>query len=107
MKHIIILCTTNSFDSAETLAHYLVKEKLAACVNIIPKIYSIYSWQNKIEKDEEFLMVIKTKQELFNQIKDKIILLHPYDVPEIIAVDITKGAEDYLNWISKNTKTLH
>ncbi len=107
MKYIIILCTTNTFDSAETIAHYLVKEKLASCVNIIPKICSIYSWQNKIQNDEEFLMIIKTKKELFSQIKDKITILHPYEIPEIIATDITEGSEKYLEWIEQNTKTLH
>lgn len=72
MSYIIILSNTNSMDSAETIANFLVKEKLAACVNIIPKIKSIYTWQNKIEKEEEVLMLIKTKQSLFNQVKKKL-----------------------------------
>ena len=103
MNYIIILCNTNSIDSAETIATFLVKEKLAACVNIVPKIKSIYTWQNKIEKEDEVLMLIKTKQSLFNQVKEKIILLHPYEVPEIISINIQDGAKDYLNWISNNT----
>ncbi len=102
-KYIIILCNTNTKDSAETIATYLVKEGLAACVNIIPKLTSIYKWQNKIEKEEEFLMLIKTKKELFNQIKEKIIILHPYEIPEIISIDITEASFDYLKWINKNT----
>ena len=90
-------------DSAETISTLLVKEKLAGCVNIIPKIKSIYSWDNKIEKDEEFLMVIKTKQALFELVKEKIILLHPYEIPEIISIKIDDGTTDYLNWIKNNT----
>lgn len=103
MNYIIILSNTNSMDSAETIANFLVKEKLAACVNIIPKIKSIYTWQNKIEKEEEVLMLIKTKQSLFNQVKEKITLLHPYEVPEIIRIDIKEGTNNYLNWIKNNT----
>lgn len=103
MNYIIILCNTNSIDSAETIATFLVKEKLAACVNIVPKIKSIYTWQNKIEKEDEVSMLIKTKQSLFAKVKEKIILLHPYDVPEIISINIQDGAKDYLNWISNNT----
>ncbi len=103
MDYIIILCNTNSTDSAETIANFLVKEKLAACVNIVPKIKSIYTWENKIEKDEEVLMLIKTKQSLFTKVKEKITILHPYDIPEIISIDINNGAENYLNWINSNT----
>lgn len=102
-NYIIILCNTNSKDSAETIATYLIKESLAACVNIIPKITSIYKWQNKIENDEEYLMLIKTKKELFDKVKEKIQILHPYEVPEIISIDISNGNSEYLNWINNNT----
>ncbi len=102
-NYIIILCNTNSKDSAETIATYLIKESLAACVNIIPKITSIYKWQNKIENDEEYLMLIKTKKELFDKVKEKIQILHPYEVPEIISIDISNGNSEYLKWLNNNT----
>ncbi len=102
-NYIIILCNTNSKDSAETIATYLIKESLTACVNIIPKITSIYKWQNKIENDEEYLMLIKTKKELFDKVKEKIQILHPYEVPEIISIDISNGNSEYLKWLNNNT----
>lgn len=103
MNYIIILTNTNSKDSAETIATFLVKEKLAACVNIYPKIESIYTWNNKIEKQEEYSLIIKTKKTLFDKVKDKITMLHPYEIPEIIFIDIKEGTKEYLNWIYQNT----
>lgn len=103
---IIILCNTNSQENAELIAQTLVSEELCACVNIIPKIQSIYKWQGKIENDTEFLMLIKTKNELFEQVKNRILELHPYEVPEVISFDITNGNKEYLDWVCQNTKKL-
>ncbi len=103
MEYIVIFCTTNNKENAELIGHSLVQEKLAACTNIIPKITSIYSWNNQIVKDEELLLVIKTKKELFDDVKNKILSLHSYDVPEIISIDIKEGSKPYLDWINENT----
>lgn len=104
MNYILIFSNTNDIKNAEIIANTLVEEKLAACINIIPKIISIYSWQNNIEKDEEYLLIIKTKQSLFEQVKEKIKILHPYEVPEIISIEIKDGNSNYLEWIKNNTK---
>ncbi len=104
MSYIIILSNTNSIENAKLIANTLVKEKFAACVNIIPQIKSIYFWNNEITEDDEYLMVIKTKKELFESVKNKIIELHPYEVPEIISFDITNGTKNYLEWIDNCTK---
>lgn len=104
MKPIIVLCTTNNQDSAKSIAKSLVEEKLCACVNIIPNICSIYRWEDKIETDEEYLMLIKTGKHLIDKIKNRIIELHSYDVPEVVVLDISDGSKDYLDWIGNNIK---
>lgn len=91
-------------DIAKQLATHLVTEKLAACVNIMPQVTSIYQWQGEIQQDSEFQLIIKTTVNNFNALSDAISQLHPYDVPEIIAVDIVNGNQPYLNWISESLK---
>lgn len=77
---------------------------MAACVNIIEGVTSIYEWKNELCSENECLMIIKSRKALFNKLKKEIAGLHPYDVPEIISLDITDGLESYLNWMRKNTK---
>ena len=102
-KFILILNTTNSLTSAEKIAKTLVHEKLAACVNILPKIKSIYSWKKKICKEEEFLLIIKTSLSLYSKVEKRILEIHPYETPEIIQISIQKGNKSYLNWIFTET----
>ncbi len=102
MSAVIILCTINSQDSAKSIARSLVEEKLCACVNIIPNVCSVYRWEDKIEIDEEFLMLIKTGKHLIEKIKSRIIELHSYDVPEVVVLDISDGSKAYLDWIGNN-----
>ena len=102
-EYIIVLSTTNSIDSAKQIARLLVNEKLAACVNIVDKIESIYRWQGEIVEDNEVLMLIKTQKAMFEQLKSKIEQVHPYSTPEIVSIDLTQGAKSYLDWIKNST----
>jgi len=98
--HQIILCTCPDQKTAEDISSYLVSHKLAACVNIIAGITSIYEWQGQIEKSQEQLLLIKSHIDKYAAIEDKIKSLHPYELPEIIAVPIERGHPDYLQWIN-------
>ena len=100
----IIMCTCPDMESAKKIAKHLVHEKHAACVNIIPNIVSVYSWQNNIECDDEVQLVIKTLTTKFNDVADEIKRLHRYDTPEIIAMNIQQGDNAYLNWITESLK---
>lgn len=103
-KSIIVYCTVPSPESAEQIAVKLIQHKIAACCNIIPGLTSIYSWEGKIEKDSELLLMIKSTEENYKKIENEIINLHPYEVPEIISLEINEGSREYLNWIHQNTK---
>ena len=102
--HCVVLCTCQSLEKAKALAHALLNEKLVACVNCIPSITSIYSWDGKIVEDTECLLVIKSTSAQFDTLKEKIVELHDYDVPEVIQINIENGHQPYLDWISSCTK---
>lgn len=88
---------------ASSIADTLVSNNLAACVNIVNGVESVYQWQGKIEHDKEFLLIIKTRHSLFPQLEHAIQELHDYELPEIIAVPIEAGEQNYLNWIQSAT----
>ena len=96
---IVILVTTGSEAEAETIARALVEERLAACVNILPPMRSIYRWEGKVTNDREWLLVIKTQNERFAIVEEKIKALHSYQVPEVIALSIVQGSAPYLHWL--------
>lgn len=98
--HQIILCSCPDQKTAEEIATHLVKGKLAACVNIIAGVTSIYEWQGQIEKSQEQQLLIKSHSAKYAEIEDKIKKLHPYELPEIIAVPIERGLPEYLQWIN-------
>lgn len=104
MAYCIINCTTKNKEEAIYIAKSLVERKLIACCNIIPSITSVYEWDNELCCDEECLMVMKTKTELFNEVEIAIKELHTYDTPEIICITINNGSREYLSWVNEQTK---
>ena len=96
---VLVLCTCASDQDALGIASALVEARLAACVNVLPLLQSVYRWQGNIETAQEVLMLIKTTAERFPALRDRIIDLHSYETPEIIAIPITEGSEKYLVWL--------
>ncbi len=103
MKAIIVKTTCFSKKEAKNIANILIKKKLAACIQI-NKIKSFYKWEDKICRDKEFLLSIKTRKKSFSKIKKEIKKLHSYDVPEIISIKIDKTSKEYIAFIKKFTK---
>jgi periplasmic divalent cation tolerance protein len=95
----LILSTASSREEAKNIASELVSRRLAACVNILGPVSSVYHWQGEVENSEEFLLLIKSTQAQFPQIQDAIRELHSYQVPELISFTIESGLESYLDWI--------
>ncbi len=101
--YLIILCTVPNTEVGKKIAQVLVHEGLAACVNLLPDITSVYRWQDEVQENTELLLLIKTRQEHYPALEDRIKALHPYQVPEIIALTIEVGSRQYLDWISEST----
>ncbi|MBI3301406.1 MAG: divalent-cation tolerance protein CutA [Deltaproteobacteria bacterium] len=101
---IVILVTAGSETEAETIAKTLVEERLAACVNMLSPIRSIYRWEGKVTDDREWLLLIKTRAERFSAVESRVKALHSYQVPEVIALPITAGAEGYMRWLENETE---
>jgi len=102
-EHIVVLVTAAKEEDAANIARVLVSERLAACANIIRGVRSIYRWEGAVQDDPEVLMVIKTRSELFGRLEQRVRELHSYSVPEVIALDIEKGSEPYLKWLTEST----
>lgn len=96
---VLITTTAGSADEAEQIASSLLEQRMAACVQIIPQIRSIYRWQDKIEKSEEWLCLIKTSRTLVGQVEAEVARLHSYDCPELVVVAIESGSKSYLSWL--------
>lgn len=101
-----VILVASPKDSAERIAQEVLRLRLAACVNIVDTVRSRYWWRGKVERAEESLLLIKTRKELFKELERTIRRVHPYEVPEIIALPVEKGSRPYLNWISKETRPL-
>jgi periplasmic divalent cation tolerance protein len=103
MEYIVVYATAPAEEEAERIARALVENKLAACVNIVKNMRSIYRWQGKVEDEAEVLMIVKTRKKHFASIRDMVKQLHSYSVPEIIALPVVAGSEDYLAWLGEET----
>lgn len=97
----LIVIVTCPKDSAEKIASLLVEEQLAACVNIVPNITSVFYWQEKLCQEQESLLVIKSHKSKWSSLEERIKVLHSYEVPEIIAITIDHGYPPYLNWLQR------
>ena len=101
---IVVLVTCGSEEQATNIANSLVEERLAACVNIISPIRSIYRWEGKIWDEKEWMLIIKTQKKKFEELEKKVKSLHSYSVPEIIALPMVEGSTPYLKWLEETTE---
>ena len=102
----IVLVTLPSVEKAAELARTLVEERLAACGNILPGVRSIYSWEGRVQDEQEVLLILKTASSSFDALRQRVASLHPYSCPEVISLEITEGHAPYLEWIRQNVGPL-
>ncbi len=102
--NVVIFVTVANKKEAKEIAFALIKDKLAACVNMIENVHSLFRWQGKIDSAKELLLVIKTRKALMNKLIKKVKSLHSYEVPEIIGLPIIAGNKKYLDWINESTE---
>lgn len=95
----VAFSTAPDAQTAKSIARHLVENRLAACCNIVPGIQSVYAWEGRICEDEEWLLIIKTHRRCLTRLIREIEKIHPYDVPELVALDIDSGSPNYLNWM--------
>ncbi len=101
---IVVFTTCETAEDAERIASSLVEQRLAACVNIVPGLQSIYHWKGALEKNSEFLLMIKTRRGLFDTLEKHLRIVHPYELPEMVAIPFVAGSAGYLNWLDKELK---
>lgn len=97
---VVVLCTLPNPEKAAEIARVLVEEQLCACVNIVPAVRSIYRWQGAVQDDSEALAVIKTTRDAYDRVAQRIVQLHPYELPEVIALPLVAGHAPYLAWVA-------
>ncbi len=101
---VVVLVTCGSEEEAQKIANALVEDRLAACVNLVAPIRSIYRWEGRIWDEKEWLLIIKTQKHRFEELEKRVKSLHSYSVPEIVSLSITEGSSAYLEWIRENTE---
>ncbi len=103
--HRVVLISTPGAEAGRRLARILVEERLAACGSVIPAVTSVYRWEGAIEEEEEALVVLKTTADRVPPLTERALELHPYEVPEILALPVSSGNPGYLDWLTKETRT--
>ena len=106
MDFAFIITTVSTEKEGRMIANELVQNKLAACVNIVPKVHSVYEWENQIQNDEELLLLIKTTKEREKDIYHTVESLHSYDTPELITIPINRGSQPYLQWLENSVQKI-
>jgi periplasmic divalent cation tolerance protein len=104
MSAVLVLTTMSASEDAGALARTLVEERLAACVNVLPPMQSTYRWRDQIEVEPERQLVIKTSQDRLIDLQNRLVALHPYEVPEFLVIAVTGGTEAYLTWLREQTQ---
>ncbi|MBE2211966.1 MAG: divalent-cation tolerance protein CutA [Xanthomonadaceae bacterium] len=104
MSVLICLTTCPDRDTADRIASALVEERLAACVNCLPGIHSTYRWQGAVHRDDELLLLIKTTRDRMDALRTRLVTLHPYELPELLAVESADGLPAYLDWVREQTR---
>ena len=102
--YVVLLITTATVEEAQRISKVLLEQRKIACVNIVPRVNSLFWWQDKLDSAEESLLIVKTKASLLNEIVPLIKEIHSYDIPELIALPIIGGNQDYLEWILKEVR---
>jgi len=103
-ERVVVLSTVASAEDAERIARALVDRRLAACVNVLPGVRSVYRWKGQVQADEERLLVIKTRRDRFEALRDTLVALHPYEVPEVVVLPIEAGHGPYLDWLDESVR---
>ncbi|MSP15382.1 MAG: divalent-cation tolerance protein CutA [Myxococcales bacterium] len=103
-EHVVALSTVASAEQAEVLARALVEERLAACVNVVPGVRSFYRWRGELAVDGEVLCVIKTRRDRVEALRARLVALHPYELPELVVLDVVAGHEPYLAWLDESVE---
>lgn len=106
-EFIQVYTTTEKKDDAGMIAETIVKKRLAACAQVVGPITSTYWWEGEIEESEEWLCIMKSRKDLYDKLEEAILDVHPYDVPEIVAVTIISGSQKYLQWLNKEVGIKH
>jgi periplasmic divalent cation tolerance protein len=101
-EHVVVLSTVGTAEDAARVARALVERRLAACVNVVPAVRSIYRWKGRVEEDEERLLVIKTRRDRIEALREALVALHPYELPEAIVLPIEAGHPPYLAWLDES-----